>query len=52
MKSHSCIRLCAVTLLAAALFILPISAEKTSRLAPEDILQMEQPGHFTLSPDG
>jgi WD40 repeat protein len=49
-RSYSCIRLCAVvTLLAAALFMLPMS---TGRLAPEDILQMEQPGHFTLSPDG
>jgi dipeptidyl aminopeptidase/acylaminoacyl peptidase len=49
MKSYFCMRFCAVSLIVAALFLLPISV---GRLAPEDILQMEQLGHFALSPDG
>lgn len=39
-------------LLITALLAIPVSAEGSGSLVPADILSMETPGHFTLSPDG
>ena len=39
-------------LLITALLVIPVSAEGSGSLVPADILSMETPGHFTLSPDG
>ena len=39
-------------LLITALLVIPVSAEGSGSLVPNDILRMEEPGHVTLSPDG
>jgi hypothetical protein len=39
-------------MLITALLAIPVSAEGSGSLVPNDILQMEKPGHFTLSQDG
>ncbi|MBN2686783.1 MAG: S9 family peptidase [Deltaproteobacteria bacterium] len=36
----------------ALMIVVPAAAEASGTLVPDDILRMEVPGHFTLSPDG
>ncbi len=46
-------KLLLLVLLAIGVVLLhPVSAEGAKTLVPADILLMEEPGHFTLSPDG
>ncbi|MCX6700139.1 MAG: prolyl oligopeptidase family serine peptidase [Methanomicrobiales archaeon] len=51
MISQNKLLLLVLLLVGAALFQ-PVSAVGPGRLVPDDILLMEEPGHFTLSPDG